>query len=832
MNATLTHTKQGRLSSSNTTLLLLFFCLTIFANSVRANVTITRATGGSISADKAANAISPAYTTLGMIRLTEGATSDFATGTNLTFTLNSPAGWNFNPAANITVSATAGRNITGQTILSKTATVITVQFNVTGTNLADVLTISGVQVWALDGAKQAVNENITSGGTATIAGCAAGVNLGTLATTVGAPKLVLTLPGQTLTDATTFAGSGFTGTPSTRTSSTSFSISRITACDQFYNRVTTYSGAKTISYSGPGTAVNAPTYTTAVTFTSGRSSTTLTTILTKAEVTNLTVTDGTVSGLTSVNFTVQPGTHNNFLVEANGGGNIGTQIAGVPFNLQLTARDIENNTCSSGTNVFTGTVNLTSTGTLTTGGGTSASFVAGVLTGKVVNISNSGNHTITVTRTASSQTGTSNTFVVENPVPTVSSISAPCKTTGSSDFTLTVTGTNFNSSTVINIDGVSRATTYVSATSVQATILAADMNVDAIKSITAFNPTPGGGTSSSVIMTVSATPVIGTQPVSQQICTGSTAVFSVAASGFGITYKWQKNGVDLVDGGNISGVNTSTLTITNANAADASSAYRVVIGSACFADVNSNLVSLVVDPETVGGTLSGSDTFCIGNATGTLNLSSNTESVIQWEWSTDNFATAGNIISNTTGSHNYSNLLVTTYFRVLVQSGVCADSYSTVATVNVNTLPAIPPDPTASSPQCIDSTVTLTRLTSPGGETWYWQASPSGTSISESGMNKYVSTSGTYFLRSQNDLTSCWSNGAGSVTVTLNAASTGSQTLSVCDGTTVTLPDGVNVTTSGTYFSHLLNSNGCDSTITTNLTVIPNTTSTQTVSIC
>ncbi|MBK8363855.1 MAG: hypothetical protein IPL24_09260 [Bacteroidetes bacterium] len=832
MNATLTHTKQGRLSSSNTTLLLLFFCSLFFAISVSANVTITRATGGSISADKAANAISPTYTTLGNVRLTEGATSDFAAGTNLTLTLNAPTGWNFNPAANITVTATASRNITSPIILSKTSTIITVQFNVTGTTLADVLTISGIQVWATDGAKQSVNGNITRGGTATIAGCAAGANLGTLRTTVGATRLVVTLPGQTLTDATTFAGSGFTGTPSTRTANTSFSLTRITACDQFYNRITTYTGAKTISYTGPGTALSAPTFTTAVSFTSGQSTTTLTTKLTKAEVTTLTVTDGTFSGVTSTNFTVQPGAHNNFIVEADGGGIIGTQIAGTAFSLRITARDIQNNTCSSGTNNFTGTVNLTSTGTLTTGGGTSAAFVAGVLSGKVVNISNTGNRTITVTRTSSTQTGTSNAFDVENPVPTIASISAPCKTTGSPNFTLTVTGTFFNATTIIKVDGVNRTTTYISATSVQATILAADMSVAATKSITAFNPTLGGGTSSPAIMTVSTIPVIVTQPVSQEVCSGSTAIFTASATGFGISYQWKKNGIALADGGNVSGVNTPTLTISNADAGDASTNYTVSILSACFADVVSSSVSLDVDATTDGGALPLLTEHCSGNASGTLNLTGNLGEVIQWEWSLDNFATAGNVISNTTITYNYTNLSATTYFRVLVKSGVCPEAYSSVATVVVNSLPAVPADPSASTPQCIDSTITLTRLTPPSGETWYWQSAATGTSISESGINKYVTTSGTYFVRSQNDLTGCWSSGAGSVTVNLNAATTGSQTLSVCDGTNVTLPDASVVTTTGVYFSHLTNASGCDSTITTNLTVIPNTTSTQTVSIC
>ncbi|MBK6987447.1 MAG: hypothetical protein IPH33_03915 [Bacteroidetes bacterium] len=170
MNAKLPHHKLSRkISSIRPTTLLLFFCFFLTANSVLANVTILKATGGSISADKAANATSPAYTTLGNIRLTEGAVGDFAVGTGVTLTINAPAGWNFNTAASVAVTATAGRNITGQVILSKTSTVITVQFNVTGTTLSDVLTVTGVQVRATDGAKQSVAGNLTAGGTATIA---------------------------------------------------------------------------------------------------------------------------------------------------------------------------------------------------------------------------------------------------------------------------------------------------------------------------------------------------------------------------------------------------------------------------------------------------------------------------------------------------------------------------------------------------------------------------------------------------------------------------------------------------------------------------------------
>ena len=60
------------------------------------------------------------------------------------------------------------------------------------------------------------------------------------------------------------------------------------------------------------------------------------------------------------------------------------------------------------------------------------------------------------------------------------------------------------------------------------------------------------------------------------------------------------------------------------------------------------------------------------------------------------------------------------------------------------------------------------------------------------------------------------------LTVIPNTTST--QTLSICDGATHTLPDGATATVTGVYTSHIANAAGCDSTITTNLTVIPNTT--------
>jgi hypothetical protein len=115
---------------------------------------------------------------------------------------------------------------------------------------------------------------------------------------------------------------------------------------------------------------------------------------------------------TSTAFTVNPGALSKFLVEASGGGAIGPQTAGTPFTIRLTAQDANNNTFTG----FTGNVNITSTGTLSSGGGATASFSSGVLPSHSVTITNTGSFTITATKPATGETGSSNPFTVNTGV--------------------------------------------------------------------------------------------------------------------------------------------------------------------------------------------------------------------------------------------------------------------------------------------------------------------------------------------------------------------------------------------------------------------------------
>ena len=91
---------------------------------------------------------------------------------------------------------------------------------------------------------------------------------------------------------------------------------------------------------------------------------------------------------------------------------------------------------------------------------------------------------------------------------------------------------------------------------------------DAFVSEIVFAPTP---------VQISAITVT---PTNQTVGMGITVTFSVNATGANgqVQYQWQKNGVNLVNGGRISGVNSSTLTITNAQTSDSSTNYGLVVG--------------------------------------------------------------------------------------------------------------------------------------------------------------------------------------------------------------------------------------------------------------
>ena len=83
-------------------------------------------------------------------------------------------------------------------------------------------------------------------------------------------------------------------------------------------------------------------------------------------------------------------------------------------------------------------------------------------------------------------------------------------------------------------------------------------------------------------------PTITTQPASQLVNTGSTANFSVAASGTQtLFYQWRFNGLALTNGNGLSGVTTATLTVANAQP-EQTGGYSVLVSNVAGTTLSSN----------------------------------------------------------------------------------------------------------------------------------------------------------------------------------------------------------------------------------------------------
>jgi YVTN family beta-propeller protein len=89
-----------------------------------------------------------------------------------------------------------------------------------------------------------------------------------------------------------------------------------------------------------------------------------------------------------------------------------------------------------------------------------------------------------------------------NPTPTVISISPNSVAAGAAAFTLTVSGTNYVTGSMIVFGGSALATTFVSSTELNASIPASSIAAAGDSTVTVTNPAPGGGASNSITFTV------------------------------------------------------------------------------------------------------------------------------------------------------------------------------------------------------------------------------------------------------------------------------------------------------------------------------------------
>jgi gliding motility-associated-like protein len=167
---------------------------------------------------------------------------------------------------------------------------------------------------------------------------------------------------------------------------------------------------------------------------------------------------------------------------------------------------------------------------------------------------------------------------------------------------------------------------------------------------------------------------------SSPVCAGANSGTLTLSGHRGTVVEWQTStgGGPFISAG---GGGSATFNFTNLAV---TTTFRALVQNGTCTPIASATIQIVVDQNSVGGTISNDATVCTGSNFGTLNLSGHVGNVVRWDSS--NIAPGGPFspITNTTTTQNYSNLTVTTYYRAVVQNGVCPSITSATATITVN----------------------------------------------------------------------------------------------------------------------------------------------------
>ncbi|RYE20196.1 MAG: hypothetical protein EOP51_18360, partial [Sphingobacteriales bacterium] len=204
--------------------------------------------------------------------------------------------------------------------------------------------------------------------------------------------------------------------------------------------------------------------------------------------------------------------------------------------------------------------------------------------------------------------------------------------------------------------------------------------------ITASN----GCSSTQAIINITVNPALTGNTIStpsQAICSGSslTTAASTPTDGTGVyTYLWESSttgagGPYAAAAGtnNAQGYTTGPLTVPTWF-------RRIVYSGNCSANV-SDFIAITIDATTNGGTISNAvNTVCSGINTTILTLSGQVGTIQRWEYSLDNFATAGISLGTSVNPVTINNRTQTTWYRAVVKNGTCLETNSNTAVINVS----------------------------------------------------------------------------------------------------------------------------------------------------
>ncbi len=255
-------------------------------------------------------------------------------------------------------------------------------------------------------------------------------------------------------------------------------------------------------------------------------------------------------------------------------------------------------------------------------------------------------------------------------------------------------------------------------------------------------------TSAAATLTVNRLPAIGTQPVSQTVCSGSTILFSITGSGTGAAYQWQVNTgsgfTNISNDATYSGATTDQLTIANAAVSLSGNQYRCVVSGVCTPSVTSTAATLTVHAPAVVSSSPTSQQVCSGSSvtfsvTGTSVASIN----YQWQVSTNGGSSWSNVSGATASSYqlNPATMSLTgNQYRCLLSNATCpAQAPSTSAVLTVRQQPTVSLSAAPLTGLLPGQTTTLTANPSaPTGGTYSYTWTLNNTPVSVTGNSLLV----------------------------------------------------------------------------------------------